>query len=630
MSAVRNRRVLTSALACLALLASLAGCAIPRPAPQPEPSPSHVPSRVIHVAPDGSGAECTAAAPCSLDGGQQQARSAIASSTRDVIVSLADGVYELESPFTLTAADSGQGGHRVVYRAADGARPLLSGGRHIAGWQLVDPGNGIYRASVPIGTQSRQFYVDGRRAVRARSEDNPAGWSLSSRGFELDASQPAPSFARPADLEFVGVAEWRHFRCPVSAIADHSVMLADPCVDNSRIQDLAAFRSVAWIENARELLDEPGEWYLDAAESAIYYLPRPGEDLATADAVLPILETLVQVEGTSAEPLHDIAFEGIGFAYATWLRPSTGEGYAPVQAGYLFHGDAALADATTDTEKVPGNIRIAHAAGIEFADSRFEHLGAAAVTIGEGARDVRITRSSIDDVSASGIAVGDALLHHPAEPDQAPTRVTISDNSITRIGVEYFDAVGISDVYSDSTVISHNGVFQVPYSGISLGWGWGVTDSGGAAGFDAPTPAHAALVEGNEIGAYLQQLRDGGGIYTLGDLSGAVVWGNHIHSGNRDGSAYVRPDASGALYLDEATRGVTVTGNVVEGAANWLFLWTPSIRGNLVAENFSDTGSLVDRAPDNAVRDNWSSGGPWPAGAEAVMAAAGPRPSPAH
>lgn len=56
--------------------------------------------------------------------------------------------------------------------------------------------------------------------------------------------------------------------------------------------------SAFYLTNAIELLDQPGEWYYDNRTSRLYYYPREGENLKTASAMVPALETLVQVEGT--------------------------------------------------------------------------------------------------------------------------------------------------------------------------------------------------------------------------------------------------------------------------------------------------------------------------------------------
>src|SRR5664279_4438751 len=90
---------------------------------------------------------------------------------------------------------------------------------------------------------------------------------------------------------------------------------------------IGSFWQVTYFENAYEFLNEPGEWYVDDHSGDIFYIPRPGENLATADVELPVLEVLVEGIGTADRPVANLTFEGITFAYATWLEPGSGNGY---------------------------------------------------------------------------------------------------------------------------------------------------------------------------------------------------------------------------------------------------------------------------------------------------------------
>ncbi|MFM2092327.1 MAG: hypothetical protein RLZZ127_2816, partial [Planctomycetota bacterium] len=94
-------------------------------------------------------------------------RAANTTMTADITVYLRGGYHRLGETLTMTQADSGMNGHRVVWCAYPGERPIISGGRGIAGWSLHDAGKGIWKASVP-GLETRQLYVNHRRAVRAR------------------------------------------------------------------------------------------------------------------------------------------------------------------------------------------------------------------------------------------------------------------------------------------------------------------------------------------------------------------------------------------------------------------------------------------------------------------------------
>ena len=88
-------------------------------------------------------------------------------------------------------------------------------------------------------------------------------------------------------------------------------------------------------ENALELLDESGEWYLATDTNQLYYKPRSGEDMATAEVVVPRLESLVRLQGDPADPVHDVEFQGITFEHTTWLAPSS-EGYIGAQSATQF------------------------------------------------------------------------------------------------------------------------------------------------------------------------------------------------------------------------------------------------------------------------------------------------------
>src|SRR5690606_29260311 len=66
-----------------------------------------------------------------------------------------------------------------------------------------------------------------------------------------------------------------------------------------------------WLENAREFLDAPGEFFLDRATGVLRYRPRPGEDLAHTRIVRPELENIIVLAGRPGAPVHHLRFEGM-------------------------------------------------------------------------------------------------------------------------------------------------------------------------------------------------------------------------------------------------------------------------------------------------------------------------------
>ena len=66
----------------------------------------------------------------------------------------------------------------MTWQAAEGAEPVVSGSRAVTGWTLDDAATGVYRADVGTGFDTRQLYVDGVQAQRARISVAPSDIAL--------------------------------------------------------------------------------------------------------------------------------------------------------------------------------------------------------------------------------------------------------------------------------------------------------------------------------------------------------------------------------------------------------------------------------------------------------------------
>ena len=158
--------------------------------------------------------------------------------------------------------------------------------------------------------------------------------------------------------------------------------------------------------------------------------------------------------------------------------------------------------------------------------------------------------------------------HHPDDPRKIVKNNAVVNCYIHDCGVEYWGSVGVFAGYTEGTVIAHNEITGLPYSGISVGWGWGEEDAGGGNPayeqpfkYDTPTPAKNNRIEYNHIHGVMGKTLDGAGIYTLGNMPGTVIRGNHIHDSTGAGKADRGPIAG--IYLDEGSGFIEITGNVV-------------------------------------------------------------------
>jgi hypothetical protein len=193
----------------------------------------------------------------------------------------------------------------------------------------------------------------------------------------------------------------------------------------------------------------------------------------------------------------------------------------------------------------------------------------------------------------------------------------IRDCRIHHVAQEYKGGVGVFAGYTDGTVIEHCEFHHLPYSAISLGWGWGEVDAGGGNYvhpdlFGTPTPCANNRIENNHIHDVLLELWDGGAIYTLGEMPGTVIRGNHIH----DTRGW-----PGGIYLDEGSGHIEVSANVVYRTA------ASSPGGHHPARPLNFNNRAQNRIATCLVYDNHVDGPEAPDFPRAVAERAGPRPA---
>ncbi|MDX8051793.1 RICIN domain-containing protein [Lentzea sp. BCCO 10_0798] len=650
--AVRGRIALAATAAVIAALAT---------AP-----PASAATTTLHASPSGSGTACSATAPCSLPGAQAAVRSRNASMSGDIVVELAGGTYRLTEPFRLTAADSGSNGYRVLWQAAASARPVISGARAVTGWSLADAGRNIWRASVGTGVESRQLYVNGAIATRARTQVNRADFTFTDTGmrFSNSALNYLNNLANQNRVEVESVNSFTDRYSPVQSIAGNFLTMQQPAWNNNTFgYDTLSKPHRAgplYLANAYEFLDAQGEWYINPGAGALYYIPLAGQNMSNVSVELPVMQSLVNVGGTYDAPARNITFSGITFTGTSWLGPSGNQGFADQQTGAYMAGNQNWpADRINSCQQgcaqfeavrphwfqMPAAVQVSAASGITFTDSQFVNLGQTAIGIGNdanahasgvglGASGITITRSEIARSSAGGVVVGGvrADAHHPSDQRMVNRDITVSHNRIHDLGVEYRGNVSVLNTYVNTATVSHNEIYNMPYSGLSLGYGWGANDAGGSnhyanrglynyqPRYSTPTTASNNKLINNYVHDVMQQMTDGGCIYTLAWNPNAEISGNHC----------LRTNGWFGLYFDEGSKYYRATGNVFSSTGTWATAnyWGGENMGNwTLTGNWSTNNStnVTNGDRGNVVNGNVVvSNGNWPSGAQAVMANAGP------
>lgn len=607
-----------------------------------------------------------------------------ANAKRDVTVILADGTYSLTAPLFFRKADGGLNGHQVTWRAAEGAKPLLSGGQVVSGFKPFDEERRIYVADVPKGLDARQLWVDDTLAERPWIEIRASDLSFNATGFTI--TNPKLNWIgklqRPDRLELEATGFFTDRVSPVESITGTQVTMQQPAWDNNSwgydtiTKPIFPQDSRLFLVNALEFIDKtndwhakPYQWVIDPQAGKLYLRMGLDEDIAQRRVVLPALETLVSISGTPDKPVERLRFEGLRFSYSSWLGPSRPTGYANQQSGSFLLETSPIrpADAWKSCgwgcvefesmrqkwHQMPAAVQLSAARDIRFERNQFSQLGQIALGIGNDANanlsgvglataNIRVARNRFAILSGSAIMAGGIRkeAHHPEQAALINRDLVIEDNIVATVSQNYKDNAAILTTYVAGARIAHNDVSDAPYDGIAVGWGWGYNDAGGNPNYDEnakgyvhnikytmPTVLRDTVIEGNRIHGVKTWFMDGGAIYNLSANPNAVIRGNHIFD----------IDNKIAIYLDEGSKHFRVTGNVVETQGKWLNINTAGkmYRRRISTDNIAtgnwhisnSTGGRWLEEIGNVTRDNiLVPNRDWPADAQKVIDEAGVRP----
>jgi hypothetical protein len=538
---------------------------------------------IIYVAPDGDDAHPgTEAQPLKTLAAAQKAVRRVLQEEKEkpIQVALRGGVYRIEQPLRFATEDSGRDNQPVTWRAHKDERVVISGGRPITGWQTAE--DGTWRARVPEVAagqwQFRELFVEGERRPRARHPNE--GFHLVERAgsdrrtYFHFREHDIPAAAGHQDMEVILFHDWSSSRVPVKSI-DHEQRVLRAARQFGA--SLKFFTIDNWeqhpryyLENDPAFLDAPGEWFLDRAKGELRYKPFPGETLDGFSAIAPYSPGLLEIRGTAEQPVRNLHFKGLRLEHAAWSLPEIG--YLGVQA-------TAHDPLNGPWQWVPAAVSFELAENCSFQSGRIAHLGTSGIEFGSRTRNCLLENTFITDVAGNGVMIGEdrsrAFQGKPwwqVSPDEAATGNVVRNNLIEHCGRLYYGAVGVWVGIARETLVIHNTVRYLPYTGVSLGWMWSPT----------PTPARDNRVEYNYIHHVMQVLSDGGGIYTLGRQPGSRLRGNVIHTVPIN---LGRAESNG-IFLDEGTTEFVVEGNVIYNLRRAPLRWHQArenqVRGNIL------------------------------------------------
>ena len=502
----------------------------------------------------------------SISQAQKAARKLIPTMTSDIYIWLCGGNYQLTESIFFGNEDGGQNGFKVIYKAGENEKVNIHGGMTVNGWKLFDKAKNIWCASIPAGLDSRQLFVNGVRAQRARSIGNERRWIVSDSIGHLTSDLSFLNWKNSSNVECVYREIWTAPRCGVEQFKQQNdttlrIEMKQPGWRYCRNKGITSTRTPWYFENAYELLDEAGEWYLDKSgaisgkANTIFYKASDNQNTKKVTFILPVSEKLFVVKGESAEnPVRNLIFEGLNFSYTTWLRPNGNNGHSDAQNNVLRENKTPHGEMMADGAAL--SLHFAH--NITVENCSFSKLGCAGINMLSGCQNNVVNRSYFYDIAATGIQMGDYKRwkesdsddsHFPANKNVILSGNKITNNHIENCGVEYRSATGIAAAFPVDLLIQGNTVMNMPYSGMHIGWGWTT--------YPQTVMKNNRIIH-NFVQNVMLELADGGSIYTLGgnekdqwsyihdNYMNRVMWGQCVYMDN--GSSFYRIDNN--VYKD--------------------------------------------------------------------------------
>lgn len=397
-----------------------------------------------------------------------------------------DGIYYLPGTVQFTGQDSKDYPATVTLRARHEGKAVISGGQQIRLDWKQEAGN-IYVASVPAGMDIDQLYVAGLRQPMARFPNAQPGkqrnvydtWVLDHQAQpnpEMDPLQPEriALWKNPEGgyVHAMHTALWGDMHWEIKGKNEDGTLQLEGGWQNNRPSGMHPL--YRFVENIKEELDVPGEWYYDRSESKLYYMPLPEIDLDEAKVEIVRLKHLIEFNGTKENPVRGIHLQGLTFKHTARTFMENKE--------QLLRSDWTMYRG--------GAIVFNGAEECSVENCEFDHLGGNTIFVNNYNRYLTVRGCYIHHSGANGIVfVGDPdMVRSPLfrygnqnyetmdmTPgplgDNYPQDCWVDDCLITMTGRDEKQTAPVQISMSQRIRVSHCSIYDVPRAGININEG---------------------------------------------------------------------------------------------------------------------------------------------------------------
>ena len=585
-----------------------------------------------------------------IDGARKKVQPFLSDMQNHIYVKIRGGEYVLDEQVKWGVEDSGNNGYSVIYTSWGEESPVFTSGKDYTGFKLHDADKNIYRTYVGTGISTKNVFINGVRGVRAQSDVNDDTFNAftngeinKTEGYIICDDKDILNFTNQDKIELFWTSHWEHARFRVGNIEEtedgrvrinmHEEGWKQPMVTKGDASGGAVMHNPWLIENVYELLDTPGEWYLNETDGYLYYMPRAFEKPETMVARIPKnFDTgAFLIDGNAPEDkAHNIKFNNIDIEFIGWDLPEelqygykAGQSFSVLASNNEYNGSSLGITREPDDLRYgaePGAVIARNVAYIDFTDCKFAHLGAAGLQFKDVYQNCNVIGNEIYDTAGTGLYVGVARRGNnnkymdtyikPYDYEYYRIYNKFNNNLIHDVGILYTECTGL---YADCGLIksefNNNEIYNTKWSAISYGYGLDSLQDTGTGIVDVE-------INNNYIHDFMANGEhwDGGGIYFYGSTGGTDDNYNSFKYNYLE-SGYSGP---GYIYTDSGTDHYEITNNVCEygeyrtytykgdmqNPVLWFHTWAVNADFNYVHDNYTDIPRAMQSAKYTKMEDN--------------------------
>lgn len=426
------------------------------------------------------------------------------------------------------------------------------------GWTRDERNPNILKTKVPTTVQDNgenkvdnwrfeALWVNGHDTKRARI---PSTWTLptiqyvstSGNGDFITYTVTVPSetmrFLRglsQSELQDVNIVifhYWATTRAYIQSINGNKITFKAHKT-NGNNKGIEAGKSYFYIENFKNALTKPGEWFL-SKDGTLYYYPMEGETPENIEAIASHTKRLWYIQ------YNNVIVENIEFRHTGGNMPSTG----------ITREDNIPSSASLNMKMID----VYQSKNVQFINCTFRHAFCRAVSIYD-CKNCVVKQCLVEDFGGDGIVFG-------------ACEGSLIENNIVRHGGRFIHHEnGIYDNPDPGARIRYNEISDMFWDGINC---W-MSDKQGISMTIEKNHVH-------HIGFNL--LDDIGCIYVTNANSGVVIQNNYVHH------AGCHNYGGWGIYVDLNCNGVVVQNNVAhdfyDGCIHFHYGYNNVVRNNIL------------------------------------------------